>query len=440
MAHCACCNEILPSDAAQGELCFACIHAMEDQKSTADIPVATKQAYPVTRALLALHLAVYAVTTAISQIWGSSQLMWAALDWGPFTLSGQWWRLLTSAFVHFGAGHLVGNLVFLWILGKRSEQIFGKWRYLFVYLSCGLVGSLTSMAVHPELVSGGASAGIFGLAGCLISAYALKGLTLSRQARWKLLLLVLWTAYSVYSVHPDTKIAVDNAAHGGGLSTGLILGVLLASSFAGAPIRERRAFAGTILVLILGYISVGYYNRYAIPLKSAIRALNHNRVDDALPGVMAALQKNPDSMLANILATEIYLKKRDYSNADLAIHRALIIDAKDEYAIYLMGLVKLHTGHCNEAHDIATRLGEYGTEGWSLFTAPCDMAGSGDRAFSEGKLAFAQSLYNLALHQNPNDYRAEIGLAKTYSARGMNKEAEEANAKAAQMQAASSGK
>ncbi|HLK54151.1 MAG TPA: rhomboid family intramembrane serine protease [Candidatus Angelobacter sp.] len=420
----------------EAEISFQGFPAMEDQKPTHDVPVANKPAYPVTKTLLAINLVVYVITAIVALKWkeSSNQFVWALGNWGPFTLGGQWWRLLSSTFVHVGFGHLFGNLLFLWILGKRSEQIFGKRVFLFIYLSCGLISSLTSVAIHPELASGGASGPLFGLAGCLIATGALKVFTLSWEGRLKLLLLGLWTVYSIY---PDPKGIMDNAAHAGGLITGLVLGALPAYRFAGTKIHLRQAIAGTAIVFIFGCISVRYHNRYVIPLKLAIRAMNKNRADDALPAINAALQKNPNSLLANVLAAEAYLKKKDYPNAGVSVHRALTIDPKNNQATYLLGLWKLHTGYCEEAHDIGASLtGSLGREAWALLRAPCDLAGSGDRAFSEGKLVFAETLYKQAMHANPNDYRSRFGLAKIYQAKGMSKEAAEASAEAKRIQAA----
>ncbi|HEX7287424.1 MAG TPA: rhomboid family intramembrane serine protease [Candidatus Angelobacter sp.] len=400
------------------------------------------QSYPVTKILLAVNTVVFLSLGITALTWtGARRLFWALMDWGPFTLGGQWWRPLTSMFMHAGLGHLLSNLLVLRILGKRAEQILGKWAYLFLYLSCGLFGCLFSVAVHPELGSLGASAGIFGLAGGLISIYTCKGFALATEARWKLVALVLWTGYNVY----PKRAEVDNAAHAGGLLTGLVLGVLLVRGFVATSERLKLLTLRTAMLLLLGYGAVGYHNRYVIPLKVAMRELNGGSKTSALNAAKAALQKKPDSMLANVLAAEAYLKAEDYPNAEAAVLHALAVDHDDGHARYLLAQVKLHTGYCEEAQQIADRLifRTMKARRYSSYSGfdrdklsslyKCDLAGSGDRALSEGKLDFAIAFYRQALSQEPDNMRAEAGLAKAYEAKGMRKEAEYASAKAAQV-------
>jgi tetratricopeptide (TPR) repeat protein len=269
----------------------------------------------------------------------------------------------------------------------------------------------------------------------LISVFGLKALALSGDGRWKLALLVLWTAYSVY---PSPE--VDNAAHAGGLLTGLILGALLSPRFAGI-IEGRWIFARLAVLLILAYVAIRVYHGYEVPLGEGIRALNRGSTEEALRAIKIALQKKPDSMLANVLAAEAYLKKEDYANAEAVLRHALAIDRDDSHATYLLGLVKLHTGYCEEAHQIGYHLlglndARYRDEVSALSFAPCDVAASGDRALAEGKPDSAIALYNLALREKPDNVRALRGLAKAYEATGKQTEADAAAARVAKIQVA----
>jgi membrane associated rhomboid family serine protease len=77
------------------------------------------------------------------------------------------WTLLTSMFLHGSWMHLIGNMLYLWIVGDNVEEVLGSFRYLVVYLACGLVGSLAQIAVDPDSViptlgASGAIAGIMG--------------------------------------------------------------------------------------------------------------------------------------------------------------------------------------------------------------------------------------------------------------------------------------
>jgi membrane associated rhomboid family serine protease len=78
--------------------------------------------------------------------------------------------LLTSMFLHGSWMHLIGNMLYLWIVGDNVEEVLGPVRYLIIYLACGLVGSLTQIVVNPDSVTPtlGASGAIAGLMGAYV--------------------------------------------------------------------------------------------------------------------------------------------------------------------------------------------------------------------------------------------------------------------------------
>ncbi len=357
------------------------------------------------------------------------------MDWGPFTLGGQWWRLLSSNFMHNDLGHLVGNLLGLWILGKRAEQGLGRWTFLFVFLVSGFVSSLTSVAVHPETGSVGASGAIFGLAGCLISAYGFKGLKLSPESRWKYALLIVWAGYTVI---PDSRIIVDDAGHAGGLLAGLVLGALFSAGFTETAKARQRALVGVVALILCGYFAIRHEHHYVVPLKYAIRSLKMGKPDDAILSAKESLREKPDSELANILLASAYFKKEDYANAEPPLRHVLALDPNDERAAVLLASSKFLTGYCEEAHDLASRVifhkgkrldshaptDTLNIDALKISEAPCDLVGSGDRALSEGKIDFAISLYHQALSSDPGNARAQIGLAKANRARETHNETE----------------
>src|SRR5271163_1670709 len=87
---------------------------------------------------------------------GPQLVPWGA-NFGPLTMSGQWWRLLTACFLHFGLIHLAGNMLVLFWVGNFSERAFGNARFLLIYLLGGIGGSLASVYFHPLTVGAGAS-------------------------------------------------------------------------------------------------------------------------------------------------------------------------------------------------------------------------------------------------------------------------------------------
>ncbi|MGI5126629.1 rhomboid family intramembrane serine protease [Pseudonocardia sp. CA-107938] len=126
----------------------------------------------VTFTLIALNLLVFVVT--IVQARSVLEVDRADLfdEWvlvPGYVAQGEWWRLLTSGFLHFGLVHIALNMVALWMLGQQIEPVLGRWRFLATYLIALLGGSAACMLFYP--VNGGvagASGAVFGLLGAYL--------------------------------------------------------------------------------------------------------------------------------------------------------------------------------------------------------------------------------------------------------------------------------
>jgi rhomboid protease GluP len=161
-------------------------------------------------------------------------LRWGA-DFGPFTLHGEWWRLGTSMFLHFGLLHLALNMWALFNLGLLAEPLLGSRAFLALYLLSGVGGSLASVLVHPLAVGGGASGAIFGVAGGLIASMLLKrrGSENLHAIRQQLPGLAMFVVYNLFFGFGNSGI--DNMAHLGGLA----VGAAFCSALALLPTGER---------------------------------------------------------------------------------------------------------------------------------------------------------------------------------------------------------
>ena len=146
--------------------------------------------------------------------------------YGPFVLRGhEYYRLLTSMFMHFGINHIVNNMLVLFVLGDNLERAVGKARYLLIYVLSGLGGNLLSCYLDYQdgsmSVSAGASGAIFGVMGAmlyvlLVNHGRLEDLTVRQIA--------IMAGFSLY--FGFTSSGVDNAAHIGGLVSGFVLALL----------------------------------------------------------------------------------------------------------------------------------------------------------------------------------------------------------------------
>ncbi len=141
-------------------------------------------------------------------------------------LEGEWYRLFTAMFVHFGAEHLANNMILLGAAGGRLETVIGSFRYLILYLGAGLTGNLLSFYIMERTgdmaVCAGASGAVFGMIGGLVWAAVrnkgrIEGLTL----KGLLFMIALCLYYGI------TTAGVDNWAHLGGALGGFVLCILL---------------------------------------------------------------------------------------------------------------------------------------------------------------------------------------------------------------------
>jgi rhomboid protease GluP len=145
-------------------------------------------------------------------------------SFGPYVKEGQWWRLITSTFLHSSIGHLFYNLIALIVVGLFLEPIIKKWRLFIAYIILGILASLSSIWWNGYNISVGASGAIFGLYGILLGFYLTKILS-TKQSNFP---LILTSIILVPSLLIGFIIkCVDNAAHLGGLLSGFILSLIL---------------------------------------------------------------------------------------------------------------------------------------------------------------------------------------------------------------------
>jgi rhomboid protease GluP len=174
---------------------------------------------PITYLLLVAIAAGY-----VAQLLVGDGLIAAGANYGPAVLQGQWWRLLTSMFLHGGLLHLALNGWALYQLAGLFESWLGSFQLLLVYFVSGIAGSLASALITRD-PSVGASGAIFGLLGALIAFLLRRHEDLTPQAKSLLMQLVGWAAVNV--VLGFTIPNIDNAAHLGGAAAGFALGFLL---------------------------------------------------------------------------------------------------------------------------------------------------------------------------------------------------------------------
>ena len=176
--------------------------------------------------IVGVNILIFVLTEIIDDTENVTFMLKCGAAYTPWILEGQWYRLFTSMFLHFGVYHLLNNMVLLLFLGDMLEELAGKWRYLLIYLGGGLAGNIISLLMDCRsgemAVSAGASGAVFAVIGgifviLLKQRGRVKNLTLSR--------LVFVIFLSIYNGFQSTGI--DNAAHVGGLLGGIFLTFLV---------------------------------------------------------------------------------------------------------------------------------------------------------------------------------------------------------------------
>lgn len=176
--------------------------------------------------IIGVNLLIFALTEITGDTEDVTFMLKCGAAYTPWILDGQWYRLFTSMFLHFGVSHLLNNMVLLLFLGDMLEELAGKWRYLLIYLGGGLAGNIISLLMDCRsgemAVSAGASGAVFAVIGGIFVILVkqrgrVKDLTLSR--------LVFVIFLSIY--HGFQSSGIDNAAHVGGLLGGIFLTFLV---------------------------------------------------------------------------------------------------------------------------------------------------------------------------------------------------------------------
>ncbi len=180
----------------------------------------------VNLALVIINILVFAVLEIIGDTTSPRFMIEYGASYTPMVLEGQYWRLFTAMFLHFGFEHLAYNMFSLIFLGDILESIVGPVRYLAIYLAGGLGGNILSlyMSVHSGSykVSAGASGAIFAVMGAFFYIAIRNRRTFGKEGMRRLGMMVV-----LMIMQGLVDRGVDQSAHMGGMITGFLLGILL---------------------------------------------------------------------------------------------------------------------------------------------------------------------------------------------------------------------
>ena len=179
--------------------------------------------------ILAINALVFIALEATGGSANRDNLIRFGAKYNELIARGEYWRLVTSIFLHIGFAHLLFNSLALYTFGTDLEKIYGAGKFSFIYLAAGIVGSLASYQFSAS-ISAGASGAIFGLIGLsLVFGFRYRPVIPPRlKSRFGAGVMPVILYNVLYGLRPGSHI--DNFAHLGGLAAGIVLGLIVPAS------------------------------------------------------------------------------------------------------------------------------------------------------------------------------------------------------------------
>jgi membrane associated rhomboid family serine protease len=216
--------------------------------------------FPATVSLIVINVLVFTITFIQAGDSDGRMFTLVLLKMGalfnPLALDKEWYRIFTHMFLHGGLMHIGFNMYALYVVGREIELMVGTKKFTMVYFVCGIASALNSLYWSMFAISVGASGAIFGLFGFSL----IVNIFLSRRSGKSLTPLLLNFAFFIgINLMISKSVNADNAAHFGGLTAGLIIGLYSLLSGGGPSFLKVRIEYFMIVLLIVIYFSLPRY-------------------------------------------------------------------------------------------------------------------------------------------------------------------------------------
>jgi rhomboid protease GluP len=266
---------------------------------------------------------------------------------------GEWYRIVSSLFLHLTAGHLLWNLFALWLVGRYAENDI-KLLLIPFYILCGCAGSLATLAFSPDTFGRGASDAIAGLLGLAMVGYVRRRNALSKgERRIALLFLVFCLALVLEAAFDRSPVAVSHAA---GMALGIGLGALFQTS--GMQNARPRLYALTTVAALLCFLGLllSSQNKSLALKYAAAKQFDRGEYSVALLTINRFLESEPSGRSGSLIAAIVHFKMREYQESEKISRTVTARDEEDTYSKYLLGELDIRTGHCSETLAISQHL------------------------------------------------------------------------------------
>lgn len=182
---------------------------------------------PLTAVIVSVNILIFFIVDFTGGSENTAHMLKCGAACTPLILEdGEWYRLFTAMFLHFGMAHLANNMLVLFVLGGRLERTAGKVRFLVIYLLGGIAGNLLSLFLdkgqYEFAVSAGASGAVFAVTGALVYIVIIHRGRVEDLSVRQILVMAVLSLYMGF-----TSAGVDNAAHVGGLVGGFLITALI---------------------------------------------------------------------------------------------------------------------------------------------------------------------------------------------------------------------
>ncbi len=198
--------------------------------------------------LIAINVAVFLVS-------GSNRLVIRGALFARFTLQGEYWRVVTSIFLHSGILHLVLNMIPLWVLARPIERLIGRTMTLAIYLLSGIGGSLLYLHFDRLHMTVGASGSVFGFIGVIVAFWFARIALPPAMGRSR----AVWMTLALVGLLLGQGWPVAETSHVGGLLTGIVIGAFFSFTFkspANGGFRRQMAMALVVAVVLGGIFAM----------------------------------------------------------------------------------------------------------------------------------------------------------------------------------------
>ena len=341
MPNCLKCGAELPlnEEGVAPVLCDRCA-GVATGRARRTIATGTMRDYPVTTALTAINVAVFvgmvATGAGFLDFSGQALVAWGA-NVGPYTLNGEWWRLVTAGFVHGGLMHIAFNMWCLVSLGQLSERLFGRFQTLFIYLLTGVGGALLSIAHNSKTFEVGASGAIFGIAGAVLAGVKFGNLSISAAQKRSLVSSMVFFVGINFALGAGLMggifgANIDNFCHLGGFITGLLMGLPMGGFAQHHKVYQWSTVVVMAVVLVFGYKELA--QKYGMPpeLRQAQLAINNKDYAQAIYLLEHYTKSNPaNDDIWNTLGS-LYAVNNEHDKAVAAFQQALKVNPDSEEA------------------------------------------------------------------------------------------------------------